>query len=126
MADGARAAQGEWEGREEKHSPTGMVREELRRIAALVAAGELPPECWRQMQQGVVAILVEESTRLAKLSEREQEVWRLRCEGLSSREIGARLALSENTVNTHVQNIHMKLEACGVCEVVLRHWQREG
>jgi len=43
------------------------------------------------------------------LSEREGNVLRLLCEGLSNREIADRLALSENTVKFHMKNVFGKL-----------------
>ncbi|WP_051808449.1 ATP-binding protein [Actinoplanes subtropicus] len=43
------------------------------------------------------------------LSRREREVARLMTEGLTNREIGARLVLSERTVESHVRNILIKL-----------------
>jgi len=44
-----------------------------------------------------------------KLSEREREILRMIANGLTSGDIGARLAISKLTVNTHVKNIYHKL-----------------
>lgn len=110
----------------EVHQLVEPVREGLLRLAALAAAGEVPAENWRLVQQAVVEVLAGESGRLAGLSDREREVWGLRCEGYTSREIGERLALSEHTVNTHVQNVHAKLEVWNIWEVALWRGQREG
>jgi DNA-binding CsgD family transcriptional regulator len=44
------------------------------------------------------------------LSQRELEVLRLVAEGLSNREIAAKLVISEHTVARHVQNIFAKLD----------------
>jgi two-component system response regulator NreC len=52
----------------------------------------------------------EERHRLASLSEREQDVLRLVAEGLTSQEIGERLFLSVNTVQTHRRHIMEKLD----------------
>jgi DNA-binding NarL/FixJ family response regulator len=43
------------------------------------------------------------------LSPREQEVARLVADGLTNKEIGARLFISEHTVDTHVRSILNKL-----------------
>jgi two-component system NarL family response regulator len=43
------------------------------------------------------------------LTEREQVVLRLVAQGLGNKEIAARLALTENTVKTHVRHIFEKL-----------------
>ena len=44
-----------------------------------------------------------------KLSEREKEVLKLVALGCTSTEIGSRLAISGQTVNTHIKNIYRKL-----------------
>ena len=44
-----------------------------------------------------------------KLSEREKEVLKLVASGYTSTEIGSRLAISGQTVNTHIKNIYRKL-----------------
>lgn len=43
------------------------------------------------------------------LSEREQRVLRLLCEGVSNRDLAAHLAISENTVKFHLKNLYGKL-----------------
>jgi DNA-binding NarL/FixJ family response regulator len=49
----------------------------------------------------------------AALTEREAEVFRLIGDGLGTREIAARLALSEHTVHTHRKRIAVKLGTTG-------------
>ena len=44
-----------------------------------------------------------------KLSEREKEVLKLVASGCTSTEIGSRLTISNQTVNTHIKNIYRKL-----------------
>lgn len=45
-----------------------------------------------------------------KLSEREKEVLKLVASGYTSLEIGSRLTISAQTVNTHIKNIYRKLD----------------
>ncbi|MGH2703560.1 MAG: LuxR C-terminal-related transcriptional regulator [Actinomycetota bacterium] len=52
------------------------------------------------------------------LTPREAEVLRLLAEGLSARQIGRRLELSERTVNTHVANLYRKLGVSNRVEAV--------
>jgi len=56
--------------------------------------------------------------RLRQLSAREREIIGLIREGLSTREIAARLSLAELTVGTHRRNIMHKLEVHGVAGLV--------
>jgi DNA-binding CsgD family transcriptional regulator len=47
---------------------------------------------------------------LSTLSTREREVTLLVVEGLSNKEIGRQLNISDNTVKVHLHNIYVKLE----------------
>jgi LuxR family maltose regulon positive regulatory protein len=58
------------------------------------------------------------------LSERELEVLRLLCEGLSNNEIAERLVVSVGTVKTHVHHIYGKLEASHRAEAAARARER--
>lgn len=51
----------------------------------------------------------DENPKLASLSEREREILALLAQGLTNREIAARLAISDKTVKFHVSNILEKL-----------------
>jgi len=53
------------------------------------------------------------------LSEREMQVLRLVAQGLSNREIGARLVVSERTVRAHVSNILEKLHLANRTQATL-------
>ena len=53
--------------------------------------------------------ITQEARSKDKLSEREKEVLKLVASGLTSTEIGARLIISGQTVNTHIKNIYRKL-----------------
>jgi DNA-binding NarL/FixJ family response regulator len=50
-----------------------------------------------------------EITMLSKLSAREREVMLLTAEGLSNKEIGRQLGISDKTVKVHLQNIYRTL-----------------
>jgi DNA-binding NarL/FixJ family response regulator len=67
---------------------------------ALTTATE-PPEIGTPRQQA----------EAYSVTPREHQVLRLVAEGLTNKEIGARLAISEDTVKKHVQNIIWKLRA---------------
>jgi len=51
---------------------------------------------------------------------REIEILRLIAEGLSNREIGERICLSENTIKTYIQSIYQKLDAHNRIEAVMQ------
>ena len=54
----------------------------------------------------------------AVLTEREREVLSLVAEGLTNREIGQRLFISEKTVSVHLSNLMAKLNASSRTEAV--------
>ncbi len=56
----------------------------------------------------------------APLSDREREVLHYLAEGLSNRQIGDHLFISENTVKTHLQNLYAKLEVQRRTQAVAR------
>jgi FixJ family two-component response regulator len=56
--------------------------------------------------------------RLATLSAREREVLELVVQGLSNRDIGARLALSEHTIKIHRRHVMEKMTAASLAELV--------
>jgi len=57
---------------------------------------------------------------LQELSRRQREVISLVLQGLTAREIGARLFISERTVETHVSNILAKFGAASRAEIAVR------
>jgi DNA-binding NarL/FixJ family response regulator len=56
----------------------------------------------------------------AKLSPSQLEILRLMAEGLSNKEIAARVHLSEHTVKSHTQEIFQKLEVRNRVQAALR------
>jgi LuxR family maltose regulon positive regulatory protein len=57
---------------------------------------------------------------LELLSERELEVLQWLAAGVSNREIGRRLYITESTVKTHVYNIFGKLNVCNRTQAALQ------
>lgn len=55
---------------------------------------------------------------------REHQVLRLVADGLTNKEIGARLAISEDTVKKHVQNIIWKLRAADRTQAAIMAYRR--
>jgi two-component system NarL family response regulator len=97
--------------------------------------GEIP-NAIRQVQDGhsllspaVASKLVSEFAAISKrsderasrptLTDRELEVLRLAADGLTNRQIGRRLQISENTVKNHIRNILEKLHLHSRMEAVL-------
>jgi DNA-binding CsgD family transcriptional regulator len=60
-------------------------------------------------EPGDVAVAASDGVGAGLLAKREAEVARLVADGLSNKEIGARLFISEHTVDSHVRNILNKL-----------------
>lgn len=83
-------------------------------VDAIRAACEGRPTLgWRATQALI-------NTELApELTEREREVLNLMADGLTNRQIAARLNISTNTVNSHVRNILSKLGAANRTEAVV-------
>ena len=70
-------------------------------------------EDWRQRSE-----VVESRARVAKLSPREYEVFRLVIAGLLNKEIGAELGVALRTIKTHRARVMQKLNAVSVAELV--------
>jgi DNA-binding NarL/FixJ family response regulator len=58
------------------------------------------------------------AVQVTVLTPREEEVLRLVAQGLTNRQIGRRLEISEKTASVHVSNILAKLDASGRVEAV--------
>jgi signal transduction histidine kinase/DNA-binding NarL/FixJ family response regulator len=89
-----------------------VAPEELAKAVRVVAAGG------SQLQGAVATRLVGRLQRQDALTARELEVLRLADEGLRSKEIAARLVVSERTVNFHLNNAYRKLDASGRTEAL--------
>ena len=93
---------------------------DLRRSIRQLARGESPvdPRAARMMVRWLRK--GPESDTPDHLTLREIGILRLVAEGLTNREIGERLSLSENTVKTYIQGLYQKLDANNRIEAVMR------
>jgi DNA-binding NarL/FixJ family response regulator len=85
-----------------------------------VARGEMwvPPALLSGVLHGILGRSVPEDDRLARLTDREQQVLSCMVRGLDRARIAQELILSVNTVRTHTQNILAKLEVHSSLEAV--------
>ncbi|MCS5733399.1 helix-turn-helix transcriptional regulator [Herbiconiux daphne] len=90
------------------HRVSGAVR-------AAAASARLRDEQLAAYGLDRLPLLVERESQ--SLSRRENELARLAAEGLSNREIAARLVLSVRTVETHLQRVYQKLGVRGRSEL---------
>ena len=63
--------------------------------------------------------------RIAALSEREQEVFRLVAEGYANKAVAAELGISERTVEVHRSQVMKKLDARTLAQLVRIYLQSE-
>lgn len=106
-------------------SPLSELRARARGDAALAALTEKFEAAARLLvdrdaQARLPAAAGETDPRLAALTERQRAVLGLLGEGLSNREIGARLGISEGTAKLHVAAILKSLGAANRTEAALR------
>ena len=89
----------------------GVERDELLHALRAVAHGDmlLHREDLTRSLRGISADTVQARDLIQPLSEREVEVLRLLATGLTNRDIGSLLFISESTVKTHVEHIIRKL-----------------
>lgn len=83
---------------------------ELIRAVRMVASGETYVD--PRVAGGILRRRMGNGRDLNELSSREMEVIRLIAEGLSNKEISARLTLSEKTIKNHISRIFSKLSIC--------------
>ncbi len=101
--------------------------EDILRAIAEVRAGGAP-------MTGEIARLVVEAFQrkplfhapASELTQRESEILALLAEGLANKEIGARLAISYDTVRAHLRNVYEKLHVRCRTEAVRKYLHAEG
>jgi NarL family two-component system response regulator LiaR len=96
------------------------LAESIRRAANREAT--LHPRVAARMIQEVQNIK-SDSTPFADLTDREMEILKLIANGLTNKEIIAKLVLSENTVKGHVSNILSKLQLADRTQVAVLAWR---
>lgn len=67
---------------------------------------------------GTTSTSINKETHIDDLTERELDVLRLLCEGMSPKEIGEKLFLSPRTVEKHKDNIMQKMEVSSVAKLI--------
>jgi two-component system, NarL family, response regulator DevR len=104
LVDAARAGA---DGFVSKEAPNAEIVDAVRRVAegAAVVGADSAAAIFRQVRTSKT-----ESSRIARLSDREREVLGLLSLGLTNREIAARLFVSEKTVRNQVSNVLRKLD----------------
>lgn len=88
-----------------KHLSPKSLLQSLRQVADTQQT-QPPPSS----DQGIRAQNAITGNALATLTERERQIVRLVSEGLSNKEVGRRLSISEGTIKVHLHHIFQKLE----------------
>ena len=85
-----------------KNSTPGEIARSVRKVA--MGKYQLPHELAQAMRKRQA-----NSQRQARLTPREMEVTKLVIKGMSNKEIGRQMKLSEGTIKIHLHNIYKKL-----------------
>ena len=99
-----------------KDSPAGQL---VYAIETVAKGGKyLSPEAIKKVVNQYVAGATRAETRYDRLSEREREVLKLLADGLTVKEVAARLNLSVKTVDVHKYNLMRKLDIHDRAELI--------
>jgi DNA-binding NarL/FixJ family response regulator len=93
------------------HVSTDTVNSHVRNAGRHLGAGRLPQLMDCAYQQGLFATLPAEDRRYRKLSPRRQQTLEGLARGLTDKQIGEELFVSEDTVSTHVRLLYQDLGA---------------
>jgi DNA-binding NarL/FixJ family response regulator len=88
-------------------------------VAAAVAASTLRDQLARERVRHQVAEREHRARTRFRLTDREEEVLNLLCQGLSNAAIARRLVLTEKTVKNHLNHIFAKLQVSSRTEAVV-------
>ena len=100
---------------------TAESREIVRAVRSTAAGGAaLDPA----VASRIVARAMQPATTVEALTEREIEILRLAARGLTNKQIGAELHISDRTVQNHLANTYAKLEVASRTEAVTVALQR--
>ena len=94
-----------------KDTPSRRLHDQLRSVLRGEAAlsGVMAEKILQEFNRPRDFIVTEEAITVEALTDREQEVLQLVVGGLTNREVGERLTISENTVKKYLHNILEKL-----------------
>ncbi|MBI5651112.1 MAG: response regulator transcription factor [Chloroflexi bacterium] len=95
--------------------------DEICRAVRAIAAGEsaLSPTIAKKLVQRAAGVETARDEIIEPLTERELDVLRLAAKGMSNKQIGGTLSISDRTVQGHLANIYSKLNVTTRTEAVL-------
>ena len=106
----------------------GLEKEEALKAMGKEVGTHLDPECFEALSQ-VTGVSVSRQTLKrewpAGLTKREVEVLRISATGLSKRQMGQHLTISEKTVGTHLEHIYAKIGCSSRAAAVLFAMENE-
>ena len=103
----------------DKGTSTAGITDALRKVAAGHREFTADQEISAASQLGVMARRAQEAARImARLTPRQRTVLELMADGLTAKEIAARLGISERSVRTHISGLYRRLGVRGRVQAV--------